>query len=203
MAERLASHGYYVLLPDLYYRAGKYESFDPKTVFKNESEKNRIMKLKDSITNALMMRDTGAYLDWLKTQPTVAGPKIGTIGYCMGAPFALTAAGTFPDRVAAVGLFHGARLANDQPDSPHLLAPKMKAQVYVGVAEIDQNFTTDERNRLDSALNAAGVRHQIEIYPKAHHGFAVNGTAAYDRESSERHWQRLLQLFGDTLAKTT
>jgi carboxymethylenebutenolidase len=202
MAQRLASNGYYVLLPDLYYRSGKYAPFNVQTVFKDDSEKARIMKLKDSINNTLMMRDMGGYLDFLKSQPRVAGAKIGCVGYCMGAPFALAAAGTFPDRVAAAALFHGTKLAIDQPDSPHLLAPKMQAQVYVGVAEIDPNFTKQERDRLGDALTTARVRHTIEIYPNAQHGFAVNGTSAYDREASERHWQRLLELFGQTLPQT-
>jgi len=146
-----------------------------------------------------VMRDTAAFLNFLGPQPFVAGEKVGCVGYCMGGGFALSAAGTFPERVAAAASFHGGRLATDHTDSPHLLAEKMRAEVYVGVAGIDPHFPDDERQRLEDALDAAGVRSVVEVYSGAHHGFAVPGLPVYDREASERHWQRLLELFGRTL----
>jgi carboxymethylenebutenolidase len=197
MGERLASNGYNVLLPNLYYRSGLTKPFDPKTAFTGGPEKDRLMALYQSINNRLVMQDTASFLDFLEREPTVSPGKFGCVGYCMGGPFALSAAGTFPGRIAAAASFHGARLATDQPDSPHLLAPKMRAGIYVGIAAIDASFTVDQQQRLEAALQSAGVRHSVEVYPGAKHGFAVTDNAAYDQAASERHWERLLQLFAE------
>ncbi len=200
MARRLASDGYFVLLPNLYYRAGDYPPFDVATMLTDESQRNKMMALVQSVNNASTMRDTTAFLDFLSREPKVKGSKIGCVGYCMGGPLVLTAAGTFPDRVAAGASIHGANLANDRPDSPHLLAPKMRGKIYVGVAEIDPWLTPGETDRLKAALEAAGTDHTVEMYPGVQHGFAANGTPMYDREAAERHWQRILALFRETLS---
>jgi carboxymethylenebutenolidase len=197
MAQRLAGHDYYVLLPNLFYRSGPFKPFNIATAFAEELERNRIMALMQSINNKAVMQDTASFLDFL--EPFVAGRKIGCVGYCMGGAFALAAAGTFPDRIAAAAVLHGARLAADQPDSPHLLAPKMRGAVYVGVAEIDSFFPPEEKQRLESALQSANVKYTIEVYPNAQHGFAVNDHVIYDRTASELHWQRILKLFSDNL----
>jgi carboxymethylenebutenolidase len=117
----------------------------------------------------------------------------------MGGGFALSAAGTFPDRVAAAVSFHGGSLATDKPDSPHRLAPRMRARLYIGVADIDPSFTGEQRERLEAALQAACVDYTLEVYAGAQHGFAVTGHPVYNREASERHWERLLDLFERTL----
>lgn len=200
MAQRLASNGYFVLLPNLYYRAGEQPPFDVATMLTDEKQRNRMMSLVQSVTNAGTMRDTTAFLDYLGLEPKVKGSKIGCVGYCMGGPLVLTAAGTFPDRVAAGASIHGANVANDRPDSPHLLAPKMRGKIYVGVAEIDPWLTPGETDRLKAALETAGTNHTLEIYPGVQHGFSANGSPMYDREASERHWQRILALFGETLS---
>src|SRR5947207_3175934 len=119
------------------------------------------------------MRDTAAFLDFLAGQGTVAGVKFGCDGYCMGGHYSLVAAGTYPDRIAAAASFHGGNLATDRPDSPHRLADRMRARLYVGVAGIDPHFPPEEKDRLEAALSAAGVPHTIEVYPDVRHGFAV------------------------------
>jgi carboxymethylenebutenolidase len=199
MGERLASNGYYVLLPNLYYRAGAVKPFDAATAFKEGPERDRLMPLVRSVSAKLIMEDTASYLAFLDGQPSVAGGKIGCVGYCLGGGLALSAAGTFPDRVAAAASFHGGRLATDQPDSPHLLAPKMRGEIYVGIAGLDTHFTPEEKQRLESALNAAGVKNTVEVYPEVKHGFAVNDTPVYDRAAAERHWEQMLALFGRNL----
>ncbi|HEY4329818.1 MAG TPA: dienelactone hydrolase family protein [Phycisphaerae bacterium] len=199
MAQRLASAGYYVLLPNLYYRSGPMKPFEAASAFKEGPERDRLMPLFKSLTNSLIMQDTAAFLEFLALQPNVTTQKIGVLGYCMGGPFALSAAGTFPNQAAAAASIHGGRLATDQPDSPHLLAPKMRADIYVGIAGIDPHFTSDEKQRLESALQSAGVRHTLEVYPNVKHAFAVNDTPAYDRPAAELHWERILQLFARTL----
>lgn len=102
--------------------------------------------------------------------------------------------------MGAAASLHGARLATELPDSPHLLAQKMRGSIYVGIAGIDPHFTPEEKQRLESALQSAGVKHAVEIYPGVKHGFSVNDTPAYDRTASERHWQQILKLFGNDLS---
>jgi carboxymethylenebutenolidase len=152
------------------------------------------MPLFRSLTNKLVMEDSVSFLEFLDRQPSVTGNKIGCVGYCMGGAFALSAAGTFPGRIAAAASLHGARLATDQPDSPHLLASKTRSRVYVGIAGIDPHFTPEEKQRLESALQSAGVEHTVEVYAGVKHGFAVNDTPAYDHPASERHWHQILAL---------
>jgi carboxymethylenebutenolidase len=158
------------------------------------------MMLVQSVTNEGTMRDTERFFAFLDGQESVLGQHIGCTGYCMGGALSLTAAGTYGDRVAAAASLHGARLATDAPDSPHLLAPKMKGEVYVGVSEIDPYLAPGETDRLDEALKDAGTNATVEIYPGVHHGFAVPGLPIYDPEASERHWDRLLALYKRNLA---
>ncbi len=193
MAERLAANGYAVLLPNMYYRHG------PSAPIDMMKDRERMMEMVQSVTNRGTMQDTEHFLAFLDSQPGVAGPKIGTVGYCMGGALSLTAAGTY-GRVAAAASFHGARLATDAPDSPHLLAGKMHGEIYVGVSEIDPWLAPGETDKLEAALKAAGTNATVEIYPGVQHGFAVPGLPIYDREASERHWDRLLALFKRNLA---
>ena len=199
MAQRLATQGYTVVVPNLYYRSGAFVPFDPKLVATEGPERDRFKGMIQSINDTMVMRDTAAVLAMIDTHPAVRAGRLGVVGYCMGGGFALSAAGTFPDRVAAAASFHGGSLATDKPDSAHRLAPRIKARVYVGVAEIDASFPPEQQSRLERALADAKVDYTIEIYKGAKHGFAVTGHLVYDREASERHWQRLLRLFGDTL----
>jgi carboxymethylenebutenolidase len=201
MAERLASDGYYVLLPNLYYRAGPIKPFEAAIAFKEGPERDRLVPLFVSLNNQLVMEDTASFIAFLDQQPSVAGPKIGCVGYCMGGPFALTAAGTFPDRIGAAASFHGARLATDKPDSPHLLAPKMRASIYIGIAGIDPHFMPEEKQKLESALQTARVKHKVEVYPDVKHGFAVTDTPVYDRAASERHWSEIYKLLAENLSE--
>ena len=157
------------------------------------------MQLVRSLSIKSVTEDTASFLEFLKSEPTVDAQRIGCVGYCMGGAFALAAAGTFPDQIAAAASLHGARLATEQPDSPHLLAPKMRAKVYVGIAGIDPHFTAEDKQRLKSAFQSAGVKYKMEVYPEVKHGFAVNDTSAYDRAASERHWMEILQLYCATL----
>ena len=199
VGERLATHGYYALLPDLFYRSGPYEPMDAKTVFADPEQRKVLMeKFFAPATPANIMSDTAAFLDYLAAEPDVRPGGIGTSGYCMGGLMSLTAAGTFPERVAAAASYHGGRLASDAPDSPHLLAPKMKARVYVAGAIEDRSFPDDMKERLERALTEAGVDHTIETF-QARHGWVFRDTLAYDPAACERHWETLVALLGETL----
>lgn len=199
IGERLATQGYFTLLPDLYYRSGAYEPMNARTVFTDPEQRKVLMeKFMSLATPANIMSDTKAFLDYLDVHRDVKKGGIGTTGYCMGGLMSLTAAGTYPDRIAAAASYHGGRLATDAPDSPHRLAPKMKARVYVAGAIEDQSFPDDMKARLEQALTDAGVDHTVETYP-AKHGWVLRDTPVHDPVAAERHWQTLVALFGAVL----
>lgn len=196
-ARRFAANGYCALLPDLYYRIGGV-SFDPREPW---LQSDKILPVAHALTNQQVMSDTAALLAWLPTfagaQP---GPK-GCIGYCMGGRMALAAAGTFPeDFAAAVSLF-GGRQVTDQPDSPHRLATKAKAEIFLGFAEIDRHVPESDQRHIDEALQAAGVQHQIERFAGAEHGFIFPQRLCYHRQAAERSWERSLALFDSRLKR--
>jgi carboxymethylenebutenolidase len=200
VAERLASHGYYVLLPDLFYRSGPYEPMNAKTIFTDPEERKVLMeKFMSLATPANVMSDTRVFLDYLATQPRVREGPIAVTGYCMGGRMALIAAGTYPDQVAACAAYHPGGLATDKPDSPHLLAPRVKAKVYVAGATDDASFPDDQKQRLDQALTEAGVDHLIETYP-ARHGWVFRDTLTYHAAACERHWETLTRLLEECFA---
>ena len=199
MAARLAGFGHAVLLPDVYYRHGAWEPFEMATVFGDPEQRQRLMGMVGSVTPEMIASDGGAFFDFLASRPEVKGDAFGVCGYCMGGRTSVIVAGLQADRVAAAGSFHGGGLVTDDPSSPHLLADRMKATVYVAGAENDPGFTTDHAETLEKALSAAGVKHTVEFYPAAH-GFAVPDNPPYDEEAAERHWIALQELFETALA---
>jgi carboxymethylenebutenolidase len=199
LGERLATNGYFVLLPDLFYRSGPYAPMNPHTLFTDPEQRKILMdKFVAKATPANVMSDTRAFLDYLALQPDVKPGGIGTTGYCMGGLMSLTAAGTYPDRIKATASFHGGRLATDAPDSPHLLATRILSRVYVAGAIDDPSFPDDMKQRLEAALADAGVEHTIETYP-ARHGWVFRDTPVHDAAAAERHWTSLLALLEATL----
>ncbi len=199
MASRLAGYGYAVLVPDVYYRDPGWAPFDMADVFADAAERKRLFGMIAKVTPEIMATDASAFFDYLTGRPEVRGATFGACGYCMGGRTSLVVAGRLPDRVAAAMSFHGGGLAADDPGSPHLLAERMRAAVYVGAAENDQSFTTENAETLDAALTAAGVAHVIEFYPAAH-GFAVPDNAPYDEAAAERHWTAMQDFFATHLA---
>ena len=198
MARRLAANGYVVLVPDLFYRYGPYAPFDPKEVFA-KGFRAVIGPLMATTGNDKAASDTEAFLAYLDTREDVAGTKIGTVGFCMGGGMAITAAGTFPDRIAAAISFHGGNLATDAETSPHLLAPKIKAEVYVAGADNDDSYPPEMAERLTKAFDAAGVTYKAEIYPGALHGWMKPDFPVYNEVAAERGWREMLALFKRTL----
>lgn len=197
MAERLAEAGYAVLVPDLFYRAGAYGPFDAKTAFGDEAKRAELMSLIGATTQALTLRDTGAFLDAL-AEAGATGP-IGTVGYCMGGARSLNAAAGYPERIVAAASFHGGNLASDAEDSPHNRAGEIRARVYVGSAGEDRSFPPEQSARLAQALREAGVDYVMENYVGCAHGWCVSDHSVYDETGAERHWRRLLAFFGETL----
>jgi carboxymethylenebutenolidase len=196
MANRLASHGYHVLLPNMFWRSGPFEPFDASTVFAGPGpEMDRLMKIVLAVTSENAMRDVAAFLDHLGAQPDVTdrGRRVACVGYCMGGGLSVCAACSFPDRVVAAASIHGGRFLT-APESPEIIAKQLRARVYIGVAEIDRTHTPEVTRQLAAALAEAGVPHQIELYPEVTHGFAVPDLPPYNAEAAERHWERVLAL---------
>ena len=200
MAAKLAGFGYAVLLPDVYYRSGDWAPFDMATVFSDAKERGRLFSMIGSITPDKMAVDAGAFFDYLAARPEVSGERFGVCGYCMGGRTSLVVAGRVGDRVGAAASFHGGGLVSDGADSPHLLADRIAATVYVGGAENDASFTAAHAEQLEKALTAAGVAHTIEWY-SAGHGFAVPDNPPYDAAADERHWAAMTQTFSEALPR--
>jgi carboxymethylenebutenolidase len=202
MAERLASNGYAVLVPNLFYRHG------PAPVLENLPDllkaENRpklmevLMPIVASFTAGAAERDLGAYLDFLAGEEFISPGPVALTGYCMGGAQAIRAAGLFPARVAAAASYHGGRLATDAPESPHRLADRITAELYFGHADNDQSMPAEAIALLEKALDSAGVRYTSELYAGATHGFTMADTAAYDPAAAERHWDTLLALLTRT-----
>jgi carboxymethylenebutenolidase len=188
MAARLAAAGFYVVLPDVFYRIGPYTAPEPRALFSDpEVRRAWFGRIGAAASTANVMRDTATYL------AALPGQKVGVTGYCMGGRLSLIAAGTYPERVAAAASYHGGNLANDADDSPHLLAPHIRASVYVAGAIEDSSFPDEQKQRLGDALTRAKVDHVIETY-QARHGWVPSDTPVHDPVAAERHWETLTAL---------
>jgi carboxymethylenebutenolidase len=198
IARRIAAEGYAALLPDLFYRTG-FRVNDPMIFFKDAAFRAEWMtKIVPTVAAPLIMADTEHFFDFFKACKDVKPGAIGITGYCMGGRLSVYAAGHFGDRVAAAGSFHPGGLATDQPESPHRLADRIEATLYIAGAIDDKNFDDAQKDRLRAAFDAADVDYTLETYP-AHHGWVPSDTPAHDPEQAERHYQNLFSLFGRTL----
>jgi carboxymethylenebutenolidase len=201
MARRLASSGYYVLLPNMYYRAGVME-LGPLPTSPDAPERKRMFSLMDSLTIPLVMDDTEALLKFADGQAAAGKGPIGCVGYCMSGQYAVNAAARWPDRVAAAASIYGTRLVTDAGDSPHLMVKKAKADIYFGCAERDHYVPLEMIDALKTQLEADKVKNaEVEIYPAADHGFAFPLRAVYNKAAAEKHWERLLSLYRRKLGR--
>ena len=199
VAERLAANGYLALLPDIFYRSIPYHIPTPTEVFASGDFMGIIGPLMAATGPDKAAEDTRYFLDYLDTRSDVKGKKVGTVGFCMGGGMAIAAAGTWPDRIGAAASYHGGRLAVDEPNSPHLLAPKIKAEVYVAGADNDQSYPPEMHEKLKKAFDEAGVKYRAEIYEGAMHGWMKPDFPIYNEEAAERGWREMLALFGRAL----
>ncbi|WP_054811895.1 dienelactone hydrolase family protein [Nocardia arizonensis] len=202
LADRIAAHGYTVLLPNAFYRHGRAPVTDlPEFIDPAQRPEilQQVFPMIRALTPELMRGDADAYLAWLAASPRVAEGKVGVTGYCMGARLAVLIAAMFPDRVAAVAGFHGGPLVTDAPDSAHLTVANITGELYFAHAGEDQHMTPEHIAQFDKALDAAGVRYRTEVYEGAQHGYTQADTSAYDREAAERHYRELLALFDRNL----
>lgn len=196
MARRLASAGYYVVLPNLYYRRSRDFWLTERT----QAKMAVMFEHMNATSIEMVVRDTEAMLRFVDAHPDADGDRIGAVGYCMSGPFVMAAAADFPDRIKSIASIHGANMATDRTDSPHLMPPRIRCECYFACAEIDKWAPPADIAKLQAALEAAGTPHRIEWYPGAEHGFVFPLRAGiFNKPSAERHWERLFDLFGRTL----
>ena len=209
IGKRIAGEGYSVLVPNPFYRVAKAPVFDDpsKFNFANPADMAKLQPLMGSINApGAAERDATAFIAWLDMQRQVdRNKKVGTQGYCMGGPLVVKTAATVPNRVGAGASFHGGGLVTDQPTSPHLLAPKIKARMYFGVASNDDKAQPDAKDKLREAFAAANVPAEIEVYGSLH-GWCIrdmplaNGAPIYNRPDAEKAWAKLVALYKTALA---
>jgi carboxymethylenebutenolidase len=188
MASRLATAGYYVMLPYLYYRGGPYREFG-----QSDEEMHQRRELMDTITLANIVGDADALLAVADADPAARDGAVGAVGFCMSGPLVIALARARPERVAAVASVHGARLVRDTDDSPHGGLDRVRAEVYLAWCDPDPSAPAETIPVMRAALAAAGVRHTIDVITTARHGFAPAGER-YDRAASELHWERVHSL---------
>ena len=194
MASRLATSGYYVALPNLYYRT------DPNFVLdfgdKTQNSCDKMLEHMNSLKNAMVCSDIKNILDFAADDENAKSELCGTVGYCMSGPFAFAAIAQFPSSMKAAASLHGVRLFTDKEDSPHLNAKKIKGEMYFGCAEIDEHAPQEMIDNLDAYLSKTDVNYRIEIYPNTGHGFVFpDRLVKYNRNAAETHWSRILSLF--------
>jgi carboxymethylenebutenolidase len=191
MARRIASVGYYVVLPNLYYR--QVREFE--LIVRDEPNMARMAELMASLSNGLVASDTAAMLALVDADPKADASRIGAVGYCMSGPFVLAAAAEHP-RLCCVASIYGANLVTDREDSVHRKLDRVRCDTYFACAEIDRWAPPETVATLEAALKQAGTPYRLEWYPGAQHGFAFPQRAGiYDKPSAERHWTRLFSLF--------
>jgi len=209
IGKRLAAEGYSVLVPNPFYRVAKAPFTDASNFsFQNQADMAKLKPLMASATapgNA--EKDAVAYVAFLDAQKEVnKSKKIGTQGYCMGGPLVVKTAATLPNRIGAGASFHGGGLVTDKPDSPHLLAPKIRAHMYFAIASNDDARQPEAKDKLKEAFAAAHVPAEIEVYSGTLHGWCVpdmpmqNGNPIYNKPDAERAWGKLLALYKAALA---
>jgi carboxymethylenebutenolidase len=192
MARRYASSGYYVMLPNLYHRAGVLE-LGPGVLAGDAAARERMFELMNGLGITAVMDDVDGMLAFADADPAAKADSVGVVGYCMSGRFALAAGAHRPGQVKAVASFYGVRLVTDKPNSPHLIAKAAPAEFYIACAETDHWVPVEMIAQLKTEL--AGAHGEVELYPGVEHGFAFPQRAAYDKTAAERHWERVLALF--------
>ena len=193
LARLVAANGYCCAMPDLYYRLGKVvidpDSKDPHVLTIRKT-------LLDSLSDARVMDDTKAVVDFLRSEPIARKGQMGTVGFCMGGRFAVQAGGIFPDIFTANGSLFGTRMITDAEDSPHKLLDRLRGEIYFGFAECDTNFTVDKAREFIGLLKEkCSAKFDAEIHAGAHHGYTFPGRAVYHKEATERSWEKIFAMY--------
>ena len=201
MGKRLAESGYSVLVVNPYYRTARGAVVPEGKTFRDPGIRDLLMPHARTLSPETCVSDGRAFVKWLDSQESVdTNRKIGTTGYCMTGSYTMRLAAAIPDRIGAGGSFHGGGLANDEEDSPHLLAAQMNAAFLIAIAENDDERDPEAKVLLREAFDAAGVTAEIEVYEGTQHGWCPPDSSVYHEAQAERAWSRLLALFERELA---
>lgn len=201
MARRIGTVGYYVMLPNMYYRTGREGAygFDLARTRESKDELDKMFAVMNTLTNALVVSDTGPMIGHIRQSGAAADGPVGCVGYCMSGRYVVSAAAAYPDDFSAVASYYGVGIVTDQPDSPHLNAAAIRAELYLAFAEKDHYVPDQIVADLPGILEAAGARFRVESYPGTDHGFAFPKRPAFVKPAAERHWERLFALFARNL----
>jgi carboxymethylenebutenolidase len=201
MGQRLAAEGYVVLVPNPFYRNAKAPVVDGSFDFSKPEDRAKVMPMAAALTADANISDAKSYVAFLDAQPqTNRKKKMGVQGYCMGGPLTFRTAATAPQRIGAAATFHGGGLVTDKPDSPHLLIPKMKAEMLCAVADNDDKRDPAAKDKLKEAFAAAHLKATVEVYEGCNHGWTVRGSQVYNEAGAERAWAELTALYKRNLA---
>jgi carboxymethylenebutenolidase len=198
MARRLGTAGYYVMLPNLYYRSG-VEELGPFVGEAHLATRQKLMDLMRTINISMVMPDVDALIAFAAKDPAASIRDMGCVGYCMSGPYAINAAVRHPLRIRAAASIYGVALVTDKPDSPHLAAQHTAARLYFGCAETDVYAPPEMIDALRAEIARTRGNAEVEVYAGTQHGFAFPQRPVYDKPAAERHWERLLALFGESL----
>ena len=202
IARRVGTVGYYCMVPDLYYRQGRIRhewrddhgrmismhNLDP-------ARQREALAPLEQLSNAMVVEDTGALIDFMDRGEPVRSGGIGSIGYCMGGRHVFCVAGAYPDRFVAGAALHGTMLVSDRDDSPHLLAQRFRGDLYCGFAERDPHTPPEMIHALGDLLRTCPVKYRHEVHPGAEHGYALPNRDIYDKHAAERDWELIFAMF--------
>jgi carboxymethylenebutenolidase len=199
LSQRIAAEGYVVLMPNVFYRTAKPPLFDFPRKSGEARTMERFKELMGPVTPDAMDRDAAAYVDFLTQQPNVKGAKLAVVGYCFTGAMALRTSAVRPEKIAAAASFHGGGLYKDDATSPHLVLPKVKAQLYFGHAKNDRSMRAEAIAKLEHALETWGGRYESEVYAGAGHGWTMKDSSDYNEPQAERAYQKLRSLLKQAL----
>lgn len=197
MARRIGTVGYFVVLPNLYYRSGREGDygFDLSRIRSDDGEAKKMFEVMRTLTNAGVVADTRPILDLVRGDDQAAAGPLGCVGYCMSGQFVISVAAAYSDAFAAIASYYGVGIITEAEDSPHLVVGKITGEVYLAFASDDPHVPQSVPGALPEIMSAAGIEHRIEIYPDSEHGFAFPQRPAYNKAAAERHWERMFALF--------
>jgi carboxymethylenebutenolidase len=199
MVRRLSGQGYCVLMPNVFYRSGEPPMFDAAASSNNELRMKRFREVSEALTPEAEESDASIYVDFLADQKAVKAGGLGVVGYCITGSFALRTAAARADKIIAAASFHGSRLFNDTPASPHTVLPRVKARLYFGHADEDRSMPGEGIEKFEQALADWGGSYESEVYAGAYHGWTVPDSPVFNETQAERAFAKLSELFAETL----
>lgn len=198
LARRIAKHGYFCALPDMYYRLGLLR-FNMARTPRPEGFMPTMFAAMNSLTNQLVVDDTAAWLGWMDAQEKVSPGPMGCVGYCMSGRYITTVAARYANRFAGSASLYGVGIVTKEEDSPHKLVPKIKGEIYFGFAETDPHVAEGTIPTLTDALKTAKIKHVLEVLPGTHHGYQFPERDVYDAEAAENSWAKIFNMWDRTL----